>query len=339
MSTPTLGACLIVADETACLENALNSVADHVDEIVVVHTGVRAATVETAARYGATIVSAPWQQDFAAARNLALSFCRSEWVISLDADETVAALAGGPFGLRSTLAQLPETVTALAVPIGNSGGPDARGLAGHHELKLCRLGAVRWSGRVHERLVTETGSEPEFRLIPAEVLALVHHGYPDEETVRAKAARNAELARLQLADLEAAGAPPAAYAAALLDLGRSLLGSGRTPAAIECFEGVRALVRNGGCWLWATDFLARIALGQHRLDAAAGLIRQLSSRGADTEYCDFLRAQVLAERGELQAAASVAAGISRLTDVGGNVLASQALDALRAELAQALHAA
>ena len=40
-----------------------------------------------ASEAGARVVSIPWQNDFAKARNLALEQVHADWVLSLDADE------------------------------------------------------------------------------------------------------------------------------------------------------------------------------------------------------------------------------------------------------------
>ena len=58
-----------------------------VDEIVIADTGSTDGTPEIAREFGARVIEIPWQNDFAAARNRALAGMRSEWVLSLDADE------------------------------------------------------------------------------------------------------------------------------------------------------------------------------------------------------------------------------------------------------------
>ena len=79
--------CMIVKNEEAVLARCLESVRGAVDEIVVVDTGSTDRTKEIAAEFGARVYEHAWQNSFSEARNYALKFVNSEWVLQLDADE------------------------------------------------------------------------------------------------------------------------------------------------------------------------------------------------------------------------------------------------------------
>ncbi|BAC07921.1 tetratricopeptide repeat-containing glycosyltransferase family 2 protein [Thermosynechococcus vestitus] len=81
--------CMIVRDEATRLPQCLASVAGVVDEAVIVDTGSQDETVAIARDWGARVYEIPWQDDFAAARNVALGYVTTEWVLVLDADETL----------------------------------------------------------------------------------------------------------------------------------------------------------------------------------------------------------------------------------------------------------
>ncbi|URR34980.1 glycosyltransferase [Thermosynechococcus sp. HN-54] len=81
--------CMIVRDEAARLPQCLASVAGVVDEAVIVDTGSQDETVAIARDWGAQVYEVPWEEDFAAARNIALKYVTTEWVLVLDADETL----------------------------------------------------------------------------------------------------------------------------------------------------------------------------------------------------------------------------------------------------------
>lgn len=85
----SIALCMIVRDEAARLGACLASVAGAVDEAIIVDTGSQDDTVAIAQQWGAQVYHYPWQADFAAARNAALSYVNSEWVLVLDADETL----------------------------------------------------------------------------------------------------------------------------------------------------------------------------------------------------------------------------------------------------------
>jgi len=83
---------MIVKNEEKFLGRCLESVKKLVDEIAVVDTGSTDNTVEIARSFGAKIYSFAWTDDFAEARNYSLSVCSCDWVLILDADETIDAL-------------------------------------------------------------------------------------------------------------------------------------------------------------------------------------------------------------------------------------------------------
>jgi glycosyltransferase involved in cell wall biosynthesis len=90
----SLSLTMIVRDEEALLPDCLASVRGVVDEVVVVDTGSRDATRAVATRAGARVFDFAWCDDFAAARNAALSHARGRWILVLDADERLAPGAG-----------------------------------------------------------------------------------------------------------------------------------------------------------------------------------------------------------------------------------------------------
>ncbi|MDP9407840.1 MAG: glycosyltransferase, partial [Actinomycetota bacterium] len=63
---------VIVRDEAAHLIACLASVREVADEVVVPDTGSRDGSVAVARAAGATVVEGRWEDDFAAARNVAL---------------------------------------------------------------------------------------------------------------------------------------------------------------------------------------------------------------------------------------------------------------------------
>lgn len=85
----SISLCMIVKDEAATLGNALASVKDVVDEIIVVDTGSTDDTVAVAQSHAAQVHTFPWGHDFAAARNASLAHATGDWVLVIDADEVL----------------------------------------------------------------------------------------------------------------------------------------------------------------------------------------------------------------------------------------------------------
>jgi len=88
------------------LGRCLRSVAEVVSQIVVADTGSTDSTADVAREFGATVVSVPWRNHFANARNAALEVMKTDWVLVLDADEELDS------DTQSQIASLLATSTA-----------------------------------------------------------------------------------------------------------------------------------------------------------------------------------------------------------------------------------
>jgi glycosyltransferase involved in cell wall biosynthesis len=172
---------MIVRNEAAALPRCLGSVAALVDEIVVVDTGSADATVAVARDYGATVLRDDFDPvDFAAARNRGLDRATGEFVLVLDADETLDP-ASGP--VVRQLAAGPPDVGYVVTRRNLS--PEKTWL--DHAVRLFpgRAG-YRYRHRVHETIdeaILAAGGR-----IQRSAIVLEHHLPPAAET-RAKGLR------------------------------------------------------------------------------------------------------------------------------------------------------
>lgn len=85
-----LSLCMIVKDESDFLKKCLDSVKPIVDEIIVVDTGSKDRTVEVAESFGAKVIKHKWNNNFSEARNVSLKHATGDWILVLDADETIS---------------------------------------------------------------------------------------------------------------------------------------------------------------------------------------------------------------------------------------------------------
>jgi tetratricopeptide (TPR) repeat protein len=85
-----ISACLIVKNEERFIERCLESIKDFVDEIVVVDTGSTDRTKEIASRFNARVFDYKWEDDFSKARNFSLDKAKYDWILSIDADESIS---------------------------------------------------------------------------------------------------------------------------------------------------------------------------------------------------------------------------------------------------------
>lgn len=113
----TISLCMIVKNEEKILARCLDSIADLMDEVVIVDTGSTDATKEIARRYTDKIYDFAWIHDFSAARNFAFSKATGEYIYSADADEVLSEENRERFRvLKETL--LPE-VEIVQMKYGN----------------------------------------------------------------------------------------------------------------------------------------------------------------------------------------------------------------------------
>lgn len=350
---------LIVRDSAAMLDRCLTSLSGVVDTIHVHDTGSEDDTPALARELGAVVSQGAWTGDFAAARNTALAEAASargtpwtsaDWVLSIDADDRAVVVPGK---LREVLAA--TTADALLVDIDNE----------HDELpytfrtaRLFRPTHLRWQGRVHEHLVRIAGGGTapdvfvdrghgtgvgtghgtgtvqgigiaEWPSAPRDAIRLEHQGYADPDERRSKAERNVELAQTVLDGIADGSTDQAHVADTLLDLGRSLVGAGRTQDAVDAFETLRELAPGTQQWILGTDALARLLLGAGMDEAVLVLTAQLRGAGVARDYCDWLDAQALAQLGDVAEAWRLLQPVQRVVDPAGRVYPSEHLAELK----------
>jgi tetratricopeptide (TPR) repeat protein len=198
VARPLLTLAMIVRDEADVLDRCLASVAGVVDDVVVVDTGSADATVAVATGRGARVLHHDWDDDFAAARNVALDAVTTEWVLHLDADEE---LATAPAVVRELLEATPAD--ALAVTMRNLSAPGDP--LTHRDTPLVRLfrnrPAHRYRGRIHEHVATAVRDAGGVVAAAPEVL-VVHHGYtrPTVQGGERRVDRNLRLLARAVAD-------------------------------------------------------------------------------------------------------------------------------------------
>lgn len=103
----TISLCMIVKNEEAVLARCLDSIADLVEEIIIIDTGSTDRTKEIAAEYTGKIYDYKWTHDFSAARNFSFSKARMDYIYTADADEILDSENRDRF-LRLKSVLLPE---------------------------------------------------------------------------------------------------------------------------------------------------------------------------------------------------------------------------------------
>ncbi len=271
---PTLGLSMIVRDAEADLARCLESVRGVVDEIVIGDTGSTDSSPEIARRFGARVVSVPWENDFARARNRALEEVRTDWVLSLDADEMLdpesprvmpellsrATIAGYKVPIRNYVLSLNQRVWDRAAQPNKSRLPAASRYPAYIEHENVRLfhrqAEIYFEGRVHETVgarVLGAGLK-----LGAANFVIHHFGFvTDPETRSRKNHLYRELGREKIRERPQ-------DAQAHFELGVEELDHFKNAAAaLQCFE--RATQLNPRFQLgWVFSAVALLQLGQYQ---------------------------------------------------------------------------
>lgn len=179
----SLSVCMIVKNEAESLPDCLASLGDLPQEIVVCDTGSTDETVAVAQSLGATVQEIPWTDDFAAARNASLKFVTCDWVLILDADETLTE--EGRLFLKTLLAGKPIhgiepedllLVTWLRQEVGALQSPYtqvSRLFRNHSQLSFCRP----YHETVDESAEALLVQDPHWKVAQLPTVAMDHTGY------------------------------------------------------------------------------------------------------------------------------------------------------------------
>ena len=100
--------CLIVKNESKYLAKCVSSAADIVSKTVIIDTGSKDDTPAIARSLADEFHSVPFENDFSKARNYALQFVKTPWVLYLDADESFETLDAE--NLLQCVSEAPENV-------------------------------------------------------------------------------------------------------------------------------------------------------------------------------------------------------------------------------------
>lgn len=179
-----LSQCMIVKNEEANIEKALSWGKEVAYEQIVVDTGSTDRTVELAKAMGAKVYSFEWIDDFAAAKNFAISKASGDWIAFLDADEVF--VPGDEKKLMEILKQLnqfqeegdiTDIVFVSRLEINDTGKVFG-------SITLPRIfrncSGLEYHGRIHERLDWKDGHD----MIAVDVsdkIFIRHSGYQEDE--------------------------------------------------------------------------------------------------------------------------------------------------------------
>ena len=188
---PLLSACLIVKNEEKFVEGAIRSLLPIAEEVVVYDTGSTDNTREIARSLGVNVVEGEWREDFAWARNQALSFCKGKWIVWIDADERFEC---DPTVLRRELLFGEDESEGYTVRIKNEVGSGMDTPIYHWAARLFRRSECLWSGAIHETIWSRIMDRSAYSK-QCDFASIHHFGYLEEiMNEKGKAERNIAVA-------------------------------------------------------------------------------------------------------------------------------------------------
>ncbi len=304
---PTLSVMMIVKNEAHCLSECLESVRTIADELVVADTGSTDETPQIAQNFGAQVFSIPWQNDFAQARNQAMSLATGDWLLQMDADEildpTGAACIRALVDADGMQADAIEVIQAnycneprawrwTAVP---ADAPYAHGFAGYLRVPILRLFrnqcGFEYREMIHEN-ITESVIEHQGRIRHEEIL-IHHYGFAAEgQRAKTKAQLYLKITRTKMEqhpnDLKA-----------LHDFAEQAMACGLPE---EAETACRKALEIHPFQADSVMTLSNILLGRGEIDEADYLLNGLVQTNPEIPHAEIALGAIAYQRGELTTA-------------------------------------
>ncbi|MDE5908022.1 MAG: glycosyltransferase [Lachnospiraceae bacterium] len=146
---PTISLCMIVKNEEMHIARCLDSVAELVEEIIIVDTGSTDRTVEIASSYTTNVYSYPWKDDFSDARNYSFSKASMDYCMWMDADDILKEVEKDKFlQLKQSLSPDIDIVMMKYNTSFDEGGKPSFSYFRERWIRNCAQ--YRWIGAVHE---------------------------------------------------------------------------------------------------------------------------------------------------------------------------------------------
>ncbi len=188
--TANISLCMIVRNEERVIGDCLSSAKPYFSQIVVVDTGSSDRTKEIAGDHGAEVHELVWPESFSEARNESLKHAEGDWVMWIDADDTLPPETGE--AILDAAIHAPSQIHAFVVPVQFVDEGENSGTRVDHVKLFRNRKGIHFEGHIHEQNL------PSIRAAGGEVARInavvLHSGYDtSEEGQKKKAIRDRKL--------------------------------------------------------------------------------------------------------------------------------------------------
>lgn len=188
-----ISVCIITKNEQENIERCLKSLMPYEMEIIVVDTGSIDNTKDIVQRYTDKVFDFEWCDDFAAAKNFAISKTSNDYIIMLDSDEYIDKFEESE--LIRTIGNNSDKVGRIQIKnVFKKTDPCKE--SREWVSRIFNKKSYHYEGRIHEQIVRYDGKQYDTFQAP---VTIIHTGYDlTEKEKKAKAKRNISLLEKEL---------------------------------------------------------------------------------------------------------------------------------------------
>ena len=185
----TITACVIVKNEEDNIKKWLDSTGNYADELIVVDTGSSDKTLEIVQSSSAKLYHYDWNDNFAEAKNYAISKATGDWIVFLDADEYFTEES--VLNVKNIISKNHNDFDAImSIIINLDRDNNYNEIARFQNVRIFKNNiGIKYAGKIHEK-ITKDGKMKI--LVENDSLQIIHTGYSSKIIV-SKHKRNIKL--------------------------------------------------------------------------------------------------------------------------------------------------
>lgn len=186
----SLGAAIIAKNEAENIKNCILSVLPFCKQVVLIDTGSNDKTPILATQLGAEVYFHEWNNSFSEARNFAIKHIRTDWIISIDADEVLDFKSFDKFMNKNSFLLSSNQIGGISVILNNFLDKQLQTSSQHRFTRIFqRNDKFLFERSIHEQ-ISESIVNAGFSILDSDI-TIDHFGYIDHN--KEKIERNRQL--------------------------------------------------------------------------------------------------------------------------------------------------